>query len=133
MSVIATRPERKPQTWPDLTLDEWAPTQTTLHRWTQMVGKTRLALAPMQNHWWQVVMYVTERGLTTSPIPFDGRTFDVKTRWLGAAAFFANLTGLGSRRSEAFTIREQAAFDFAAWARHLHSMRADSPGKKGEG
>ena len=67
----------KTETWPRLTLDEWAPTQTTLHRWTQMVGKTRLALAPMQNHWWQVVLYVTERGLTTSPIPFDGRTFDV--------------------------------------------------------
>ena len=64
--------------WPRLTLDEWAPTQTTLHRWTQIVGKTRLALAPMQNHWWQVVLYVTDRGLTTSPIPYaDGRTFDI--------------------------------------------------------
>jgi hypothetical protein len=63
--------------WPKLTLAEWAPTQTTLHRWTQIVGKTRLALAPMQNHWWQVVLYVTERGLTTSPIPYDRRTFDV--------------------------------------------------------
>src|SRR4051812_39356152 len=63
--------------WPRLTLDEWAPTQTTLHRWTQIVGKTRLALAPMQNHWWQVVLYITERGLTTSPIPYEGRTFDV--------------------------------------------------------
>ena len=68
-----------PQTgeWPKLTLDEWAPTQTTLHRWTQIVGKTRLAFAPMQNHWWQVVLYVTERGLTTSPIPSDRRTFDI--------------------------------------------------------
>jgi hypothetical protein len=63
--------------WPQLGLDEWAPTQTTLQRWTQMVGKTRLAVAPMQNHWWQVVLYVTERGLTTSPMPYDGRTFDV--------------------------------------------------------
>jgi len=63
--------------WPRLGLDEWAPTQTTLQRWTQIVGKTRLALAPMQNHWWQVVLYVTERGLTTSPIPYDARTFDV--------------------------------------------------------
>lgn len=68
----------KTAAWPRLTLDEWAPTQSTLHRWTQIVGKTRLALAPMQNHWWQVVLYVTERGLTTSPIPYDdGRTFDV--------------------------------------------------------
>src|SRR5213595_3513509 len=63
--------------WPRLTLDECAPTQSTLHRWTQMVGKTRLALAPMKNHWWQVVLYVTDRGLTTSPIPYSGRTFDV--------------------------------------------------------
>src|SRR5712671_4764972 len=63
--------------WPKLTLDEWAPTQTTLHRWTQIVGKTRLALAPMQNHWWQVVLYITDRGLTTSPIPYDARTFDI--------------------------------------------------------
>ena len=63
--------------WPRLGLDEWAPTQTTLQRWTQIVGKTRLALA-LQNHWWQVVLYVTERGLTTSPIPYvDGRSFDV--------------------------------------------------------
>ena len=70
--------ERKTDVWPRLTLDDWAATQTTLHRWTQIVGKTRLALAPMQNHWWQVVLYVTERGLTTSPIPYeDGRTFDV--------------------------------------------------------
>ena len=76
--MVETRSERKAERWPQLTLDEWAPTQTTLHRWTQMVGKTRLALAPMQNHWWQVVMYVTDRGLTTSPIPYDdGRTFDV--------------------------------------------------------
>jgi Family of unknown function (DUF5996) len=63
--------------WPQLTLNEWAPTQATLHRWVQIVGKTRLALAPMQNHWWQVVLYVTDRGLTTSPIPYNGRTFDI--------------------------------------------------------
>lgn len=76
--MIETRSERKAERWPQLTLDEWAPTQTTLHRWTQIVGKTRLALAPMQNHWWQVVLYVTGRGLTTSPIPYqDSRTFDV--------------------------------------------------------
>ena len=63
--------------WPPLRLDEWVSTQATVHRWTQIVGKTRMALAPMQNHWWQVVLYVTDRGLTTSPIPYYGRTFDV--------------------------------------------------------
>jgi hypothetical protein len=75
--VIETQSQRKTDAWPRLALDEWAPTQTTLQRWTQIVGKTRLALAPMQNHWWQVALYVTERGLTTSPIPYNGGTFDV--------------------------------------------------------
>jgi hypothetical protein len=62
---------------PELALSEWADTQTTLHRWAQIVGKTRLEFAPMQNHWWQVVLYVSSRGLTTSPIPYEGRTFEV--------------------------------------------------------
>jgi hypothetical protein len=69
--------------WPALALDDWAPTQMTVHRWTQIVGKTRLALAPMQNHWWQVALYVTDRGLTTSPIPYEGRTFDVSFDFTG--------------------------------------------------
>jgi hypothetical protein len=56
--------------WPQLRLNDWADTLTTLQRWTQMVGKTRLALAPMQNHWWQVALYVTARGLGTSPMPY---------------------------------------------------------------
>ena len=63
--------------WPALPLDSWRDTYETLHMWTQIVGKTRLALAPMENHWWQVVLYVTERGLTTSPIPSGQRTFAV--------------------------------------------------------
>jgi hypothetical protein len=63
--------------WPALPLDQWADTQATMHRWTQIVGKTRLAFAPMQNHWWQVVLYVTSRGLTTSPMPYEDRTFEI--------------------------------------------------------
>ncbi|HVG43383.1 MAG TPA: DUF5996 family protein [Longimicrobium sp.] len=63
--------------WPALPLDGWQPTYDTLHLWTQMVGKTRLALSPMENHWWQVALYVTPRGLTTSPIPHGRRTFEV--------------------------------------------------------
>src|SRR4051812_45050712 len=62
---------------PELDLNAWSDTQTTLHRWTQIVGKTRLKFAPMQNHWWQVVLYVTSRGLSTSPIPYEGRTFEI--------------------------------------------------------
>src|SRR3954469_7927497 len=64
--------------WPRLPLESWADTQATLHRWTQIVGKTRLALAPMQNHWWQTTLYVTSRGLTTSPMPYHDRTLEVE-------------------------------------------------------
>jgi uncharacterized protein DUF5996 len=63
--------------WPELALADWRDTYTTLHMWSQMVGKTRLALAPMMNHWWQVAFYVTARGLTTSPMPCRERTFEV--------------------------------------------------------
>jgi len=66
-----------PSDWPDLPLSDWADTCATLHLWTQVVGKVRLAHAPMVNHWWQVPLYVTCRGLTTSPIPYDSRSFQV--------------------------------------------------------
>src|SRR5437763_7126943 len=55
--------------WPALPLEAWDLTRTTLHMWTQIIGKVRLALSPYMNHWWQVPLYVTARGLTTSPIP----------------------------------------------------------------
>ncbi len=55
--------------WPALPAAPWADTRDFLHRLTQLVGKTRLALAPMLNHWWQVPLYVSARGLTTGPMP----------------------------------------------------------------
>jgi hypothetical protein len=63
--------------WPPLPLGDWADTYTTLHRWMQIVGKTRLALAPHQNHWWQATLYITARGLGTSPIPYEQRSFEI--------------------------------------------------------
>jgi Family of unknown function (DUF5996) len=63
--------------WPSLPLEQWRATRDTLHMWLQMVGKTRLALAPRQNHWWHVALYLTSRGLTTTPIPYGTRTFQV--------------------------------------------------------
>ena len=68
--------------WPALPLEEWRNTYTTLHRWLQIVGKTRLALAPMQNHWWQVVLYVTTRGVGTSPMPVGERSLEVELDFL---------------------------------------------------
>jgi hypothetical protein len=67
-----------PADWPALPLEQWRDTYETLLRWTQIVGKTRLALAPFQNHWWHVTLYVTARGLGTSAIPVDARTFDIE-------------------------------------------------------
>lgn len=64
--------------WPELPLDAWQDTYSTLHRWTQIVGKTRLAFAPMENHWWQAALYVSARGLCTSPMPAGERTFEVE-------------------------------------------------------
>jgi hypothetical protein len=63
--------------WPELPLSEWADTCATLHLWTQVVGKIRLVHAPLVNHWWQVPLYVTSRGLTTSPIPYGVRSFQL--------------------------------------------------------
>jgi hypothetical protein len=63
--------------WPDLPLQAWQDTYATLHLWTQIVGKIRLILTPWVNHSWHVVLYVTASGLTTSPIPYQGRTFQI--------------------------------------------------------
>jgi len=64
--------------WPVLPPTDWQDTYPTLHMWAQIVGKTRLALAPMENHWWQVAFYVSARGLTTSPMPYGNRSVEVE-------------------------------------------------------
>jgi hypothetical protein len=64
--------------WPALPLAAWQDTCTTLHMWTQIVGKVRLALAPPANHWWHVPLYVNSRGLTTSAIPHRGSAFELQ-------------------------------------------------------
>ncbi|HUP58990.1 MAG TPA: DUF5996 family protein [Thermoanaerobaculia bacterium] len=68
--------------WPALRLEEWIDTKNTLHRWTQIVGKIRLALTPLVNHWWNVPLYVSPRGLTTSTIPYGERWFDMELDFL---------------------------------------------------
>jgi hypothetical protein len=64
--------------WPALPFPEWKETCVTLHMWTQIVGKVRLALAPWTNHSWHVTLYLTARGLTTSPIPFGAGAFEIR-------------------------------------------------------
>jgi Family of unknown function (DUF5996) len=64
--------------WPALPLEEWSGTCATLHLWTQIAGKIRLTLSPWMNHGWHVTLYVTARGLSTSPIPHGTRTFELE-------------------------------------------------------
>lgn len=77
MSVARRPVGTAPGAWPELPWRDWEPTISTLHMWIQIVGKVRLALAPPLNHWWQVPLYVTARGLTTSPIPCGDREFQI--------------------------------------------------------
>jgi hypothetical protein len=62
---------------PELPYDSWKDTLVTLHMWTQIVGKIRMGLSPLVNHWWNVPLYVTARGLTTSPMPYGSRTLEI--------------------------------------------------------
>jgi len=63
--------------WPELPYDTWEPTKQTLHRYAQIVGKVRMALVPPRNHWWHVTLYVTGRGLSTGPMPYEERDVTV--------------------------------------------------------
>lgn len=67
-----------PGVWPELTLSDWEDTLATFHMWSQIVGKVRLALEPMVNHWWQVPFYVSTRGLTTSLMHTDTTGLEIE-------------------------------------------------------
>src|ERR1041385_9382505 len=66
------------EAWPELNYPDWKETCATLHMWTQIVGKIRLRLTPWMNHSWHVTLYLTSRGLTTSPIPHGSRVFEIE-------------------------------------------------------
>jgi hypothetical protein len=79
---METKPQISIDGWPALPLEKWADTYHTLHMWTQIVGKTRLALSPHINHWWEVPLYVSARGLNTSPIPYGASIFEIEFDFL---------------------------------------------------
>jgi hypothetical protein len=70
--------DARAEVWPSLPLEEWKDTYATLHMWTQIVGKIRLVNSPRINHWWQVPLYVSARGLTTTAIPHGTRNFEIE-------------------------------------------------------
>lgn len=96
------------EAWPALPLASWQDTYQALHLRAQIVGKTRLALAPMENHWWQVVLYVTPRGLSTSAIDDGHRTFEVEFDFLDHVV--AIRTSDGDRRSLPLRAESVASF-----------------------
>ena len=81
------------EVWPALPLEEWKDTYATLHMWTQIVGKIRLAQTPLINHWWNATLYVTSRGLTTSAMPYGHRTFDIDFDFLDHNLLFRSSDG----------------------------------------
>ena len=96
--------------WPALPFASWQDTCATLQLWTQVVGKIRLARAPMVNHWWQVVLYVSPRGLTTSPIPNGAETFQIDFDFLDHRLVITVSDG----RVEQFDLRPMSVAAFYA-------------------
>jgi uncharacterized protein DUF5996 len=93
---------------PPLPLASWKDTYATLHRWTQIVGKVRMALAPPVNHWWNVTLYPTARGLTTSPMPCGERALEIEFDFLVDTLVFR--TSDGATRRVPLTARSVADF-----------------------
>src|ERR1041385_3752982 len=73
------------KTWPELILEDWQDTLATVHLWTQIVGKIRMKLTPLVNHWWNVTLYVSARGLTTAPKRYRDGIFDHEIDFVGHA------------------------------------------------
>ena len=94
--------------WPSLVWDEWSATADTLHMWTQIVGKTRLALTPLQNHWWNVPLYVTARGLGTSAMPFGDDVLDIEFDFVAHELHLR----LGSGQAAVMKLEPQTVADF---------------------
>lgn len=104
MSVLSTNAAQ----WPALPWREWAETADTLHIWTQIVGKTRLELTPLQNHWWNVPLYVTAHGLGTSAMPYGDNVLDIEFDFVTHELHFR----MGSGQAQAMPLRAQTVADF---------------------
>jgi hypothetical protein len=96
--------------WPDLPLEAWQDTYATLHMWTQIVGKVRLALSPRINHWWEVALYVNARGLTTSAIPYNGENFEIQFDFIDHKLIIQTSWG----PSKTLALKPQSVADFYA-------------------
>ena len=94
--------------WPELAWSAWSETADTLHMWTQIVGKTRLALTPLQNHWWNVPLYVTARGLGTSAMAYGDDVLDIEFDFVEHELRLR----LGSGKGEAIALGPRSVAEF---------------------
>ncbi len=108
--------------WPALPLADWQDTYDTLHMWTQIVGKTRLALAAPQNHWWHPTLFVMPRGLTTSAMPAGDRTIAVEFDFI--AHELQIITSDGARAAIPFAAQPVADF-YTAYCAAFQTLGVD--------
>jgi hypothetical protein len=105
--------------WPSLPLAAWKDTYATLHMWTQVIGKIRLQFTPRLNHWWNVTLYVNSRGLTTSPIPYGQRTFDMQFDFIDDKL----VTSTSDGKVDKLQLRSMTVADFYSQVTaHLRSL-----------
>ncbi len=107
--------DEQAESWQPLPEKEWQPTIRSLHRWSQVVGKVRLALAAPMNHWWHVALYVSARGLTTSPIPYRGGVVEFEFDLFDHALILRSSDGSSDR----VTLHPMSVADFYGEARDL--------------
>jgi hypothetical protein len=94
--------------WPELRWEDWSATADTLHMWTQIVGKVRLGLSPTQAHWWNVPLYVSARGLSTSAMPYGSDFLEIEFDFVNHQLLFRTSTGLSAYQP----LRAQSVADF---------------------
>lgn len=94
--------------WPELTIENWSDTRDTVHLWTQIVGKTRMALSPALNHWWGVALYVDATGLTTSLMPLGDRGLEVRFDFLAHRLVLTTTDG----QSRSMKLEPRSVADF---------------------
>lgn len=110
--------------WPALKVQDWAATRDTVHLWTQIVGKTRMLHAPLVNHWWQVTLYLSARGLTTSAVPYRGGVFEVGFDFVDHR--LQVLASTGGRQD--FALRPMSVAEFAErYAAALDALDIEAP------
>ena len=94
--------------WPELPLGQWKDTYETLHMYIQGIGKIRLKLTPLENHWWNVTLYVTPRGMTTSIIPYEAQHFQIDFDFIAHLLRIETTTGL----SKTIALQSQSVAEF---------------------